>query len=184
MSSTERTGGIGHSDVGDLVAEEMVEHVKSLRRYATLLIGDSSDADDMVQETLTRVLARARNWRDVREVRPYLFATLHNVYIDHRRRLKRTGHPVDVDDVMSLMISPASQVKRLELRDLVQALSKLPLEQREAVLLVGLEGMSYAEAAEALSIPIGTVMSRLSRGREALRQLTDRRGISKLRVVK
>ncbi|MCB1833506.1 MAG: RNA polymerase sigma factor [Geminicoccaceae bacterium] len=162
----------------------MVEHVKALRRYAVLLVGDPTDADDLVQESLTRVLAQARNWREVREVRAYLFATLHNVFIDHRRRLKRTGHPVDIDEVMSLLVSPASQHKRLELRDLVQAMSKLPEEQREVVLLVGLEGMSYAETAEALSIPIGTVMSRLSRGREALRQLTDRRGVSKLRVVK
>ncbi|MEZ5823650.1 MAG: RNA polymerase sigma factor [Geminicoccaceae bacterium] len=176
--------GQGKPARNDFLAEQMVEHVKSLRRYAVLLAGDVADADDMVQESLTRVLAQARNWREVREVRAYLFATLHNVFIDHRRRLKRTGHPVDIDEVMSLMVSPASQHKRLEIRDLVQAMTKLPEEQREVVLLVGLEGMSYAETAEALSIPIGTVMSRLSRGREALRQLTDRRGVPKLRVVK
>ena len=171
-------------DAGQDLCEEMVVHVAGLRRYAMLLVGDPVDADDIVQDTLMRVLAQARGWREVRELKPYLFATLHNVHIEYTRRRKRTGPSIDIDDVVSLLSSPATQHKRLELRDLAQALTKLPLEQREVVLLVGVEGMSYSEVAEAVDVPIGTVMSRLSRGREALRQLTDRKDATKLRVVR
>ena len=169
---------------GDTAAEEIVEHIAALRRYALLLIGDRSDADDVVQEALTRVLAKSSEWSKVRGARAYLFATLHNVYVDHLRKQKRAGVTVELDTIVPQLMSPADQIKRLEVRDLLWALGKLPVEQRQIVLMIGAEGMSYAEAAEAASVPIGTVMSRLSRGREALRQLTDRREKTKLRVVK
>jgi len=164
--------------------EQVLKHVTALRRYAVLLVGNLSDADDMVQEALTRVLARVGSWREVKDLRSYLFATLHNVHIDETRRRSRTASSVPIEDVLMTLASPASQYKRLELRDLLASLGKLPVEQREIVLLVGLEGMSYQEAAKTLDIPIGTVMSRLSRGREALRQMTNRETGVKLRVVK
>ena len=166
-----------------LVAEQLVRHVASLRRYALLLIGDAADADDAVQETLTRVLSRARS-TSIDDLRAYLFSTLHNVFIDSTRREKRMAGDALTEELLDSLISPANQQKRLELRDTALALAKLPMEQREVVLLVGLEGLSYLEAAEALDIPVGTVMSRLSRGREALRSMTHRGAARKLRIVK
>jgi RNA polymerase sigma-70 factor (ECF subfamily) len=167
-----------------VVAEELVLHVTSLRRYALLLIGNATDADDAVQETLTRVLARTRTWHAIDDMRAYLFSTLHNVFIDTTRRERRMPSDYLSEDLLASLTSPANQQKRLELRDTIAALEKLPIEQREVVLLVGLEGLSYLETAKALGIPVGTVMSRLSRGREALRLMTNRDSSRKLRVVK
>ena len=166
------------------IAEELVGHVTSLRRYAMLLVGNANDADDAVQEALTRVLARSRTWHAIDDLRAYLFSTLHNVFVDSTRREKRMPSDFLSEELLDSLISPANQQKRLELRDTVIALAKLPVEQREVVLLVGLEGLSYLEAANALDIPVGTVMSRLSRGREALRAMTNRDESRKLRVVK
>ncbi len=166
------------------LAEQLVMHVTSLRRYALVLVGNATDADDAVQETLTRVLARTRRSHAIDDLRAYLFSTLHNVFIDTTRRNKRMPTDANSEDVLASLVSPANQQNRLELRDTIDALEKLPIEQREVVLLVGLEGLSYLETATALGIPLGTVMSRLSRGREALRQMTNRDSSRKLRVVK
>jgi RNA polymerase sigma-70 factor, ECF subfamily len=163
---------------------EIVTHVGALRRYARALVGNPSDADDLVQECLTRVLAQMRAWREVRDVRAYMFTTLHNVFIDNGRRKRSAGGEVPIDDVVGHLVSPPTQGIRLEVRDMVDALGQLPREQREVVLLVGVEGMSYVEAANVIGVPIGTVMSRLSRGREALRQLTTLGRTTRLRVVK
>lgn len=167
-----------------VVAEELVFHVASLRRYALLLVGNATDADDAVQETLARVLAKTNAWHVIDDLRAYLFSTLHNVFIDTTRREMRIAGEVLTEHVLESLTSPSNQQKRLELRDTILALAKLPIEQREVVLLVGLEGLSYIEASEALAIPVGTVMSRLSRGREALRMMTNRDQPRKLRVVK
>lgn len=168
----------------DPSVQQLSAHVTGLRRYALMLSGNSVDADDLVQETLTKVLAQLKSWNEVRDLRSYLFTVLHNVYIDDTRRSARFKHAVPIEDAVSLLSTPATQQKRLEIRDLTVALSKLPLDQRQVVLLVGFEGMSYTEAASTLGIPIGTVMSRLSRGRESLRKLMNRKPQAKLRVVK
>jgi RNA polymerase sigma-70 factor (ECF subfamily) len=125
-----------------------------------------------------------RAWRPVRDLRAYLFATMHNVFIDANRKRRTRADHVPIEDVMATLAQPANQPRRLEMRDLVQALAALPEQQREVVLLVGLEGMSYLETARVLDVPIGTIMSRLSRGREALRQLMTHGVVSRLRVVK
>lgn len=170
-----RAGRRGHE-------EELLHHVAALRRYALLLVGNPDDADDLVQEALVRVLVRTRVWRPVRDLRAYLFTTLHNVFIDELRRKRHTPVKVDVEGLVDRLAIPAGQTDRLEWRDFVRALSRIPVEQREVVLLVGMEGLSYAEAAKVLGVPIGTVMSRLSRGREALRRLVHRAG-PRFRVV-
>jgi RNA polymerase sigma-70 factor, ECF subfamily len=168
----------------DPLTDEITSHVAALRRYALVLVGDPHDADDLVQEALARVLSHMRSWRPVRDLRAYLFTTLHNVFIDStRKRHKRNDH-VPIDDVLAPLSTPATQPRRLEFRDLLQGLAALPEQQREVVLLVGLEGMSYLEAARVLDVPIGTIMSRLSRGREALRQLMTHGAVARLRVVK
>lgn len=178
------SGGQENGSVQRATADELATHITGLRRYALLLVGNSVDADDLVQEALAKVLAQLQRWNEVRDLRSYLFTALHNVHIDHTRRNARFRQSIPIDDAISLLTTPATQQKRLELRDLSVALGKLPLDQREVVLLVGFEGMSYGEAAATLGIPIGTVMSRLSRGRESLRSMTNRPAQSKLRVVK
>jgi len=179
-----KVGGFGQSGERDQLAHEIASHVTSLRRYALVLVGDPSEADDLVQECLSRVLAQMRSWRPVRDLRAYLFTTLHNVFVDNSRRQKLRRTDVPLDQAIASLSLPANQLKRLEFRDLIIALGKLPAQQREVVLLIGLEGMSYIEASRVLAVPIGTVMSRLSRGREALRQLMSQGAVSKLRVVK
>ena len=177
--------GQGGGEGGDELAHEITTHVAALRRYALVLVGDASEADDLVQECLSRVLAQMRGWRPVRDLRAYLFTTLHNVFVDASRRQKARRSDVPLDSAAATLSQPAGQLKRLEFRDLLAALRRLPAQQREVVLLIGLEGMSYIEAARVLGVPIGTVMSRLSRGREALRQLTSHgAAVSRLRVVK
>lgn len=165
-------------------ADAALAHVAALRRYALLLVGDAADADDLVQECLLKVVAQARAWRPVRDLKAYLFTTLHNVFVDGHRRRRVRASEVPVESALADLIAPPSQTAWLEVRELVAALKKLPPDQRQVVLLVGLEGMSYHEAAEVLAVPIGTVMSRLSRGREALRRLTAHGTVSQLRVVK
>lgn len=172
------------ADPAPAEGDEVLAHLGALRRYALLLVGDPADADDLVQECLLRVIAQTRAWRPVRDLRAYLFATLHNVFVDGHRRRRARASDVPIESVVADLVSPANQTKWLEVRDLVAALERLPPEQREVVLLVGLEGMSYAEAADVLGVPIGTVMSRLSRGREALRRLTTHGAYAKLRLVK
>jgi RNA polymerase sigma-70 factor (ECF subfamily) len=168
----------------DSLTQEIMSHVAALRRYALVLVTDPHEADDLVQECLSRVLAQMRSWRPVRDLRAYLFAAMHNVFIDTTRKRRSRADHIPIEDVMATLSLPASQTRRLEVRDLLQALAVLPEQQREVVLLVGLEGMSYLEAASVLDVPIGTVMSRLSRGREALRQLMSHGSVARLRVVK
>jgi RNA polymerase sigma-70 factor (ECF subfamily) len=169
----------------DSLTQEIMSHVAALRRYALVLVADPHEADDLVQECLSRVLAQMRSWRPVRDLRAYLFTAMHNVFIDTTRKRRTRADHVPIEDVMATLSLPASQTRRLEVRDLLQALAVLPEQQREVVLLVGLEGMSYLEAASVLDVPIGTIMSRLSRGREALRQLMSHGpAVARLRVVK
>ena len=179
----EPMGGFGGSE-SEALSHEIASHIAALRRYAIVLVGDPGDADDLVQECMSRVLAQMRSWKPVRDLRAYLFTTLHNVFVDvsRQQRLRRWDVPLE-NELPTLALAP-NQIKRLEFRDLITALGKLPAQQREVVLLIGLEGMSYGEAAKVLSVPIGTVMSRLSRGREALRQHTNQGAVTKLRMVK
>lgn len=160
--------------------------IPRLRRYARALVRDVVGADDLVQECLSRALAKLDLWREGTDLRAWLFTILHNQYVNHVRRSVRTGAMVQFDDPASQLSQPASQEKRLELRDLDRALGQLPPEQRMAILLVGLEGLPYAEVGKALGSPIGTVRSRLSRGRLALRQLMeidpDRRSATTVRA--
>lgn len=151
----------------------LTSQIPRMRSYARSLVGDHFEADDLVQECLSRALSRAGIWVQVQNARAYLLAMLHNLYID---RIAKNGHQlksVPLDDVAQWLAIAPDQEDRLKLRDLAMALERLPRDQRQVVLLVGLEGLSYQEAASALGVPLGTVMSRLSRGREALRRIID-----------
>ncbi|PIW26837.1 MAG: hypothetical protein COW30_12720 [Rhodospirillales bacterium CG15_BIG_FIL_POST_REV_8_21_14_020_66_15] len=155
----------------DPVSEALHANIKSLRRYALALTRNAEDADDLVQECLKRALTYIHSNHEIRNMRSYLFTILNNVYMDELARLRRRGQPVDIEDVADSVASPPNQMPRLGCRDLSNALDRIPEEQKQVLLLIGLEGMSYRAAAHTLGVPIGTVMSRLSRGREQLRRL-------------
>jgi RNA polymerase sigma-70 factor (ECF subfamily) len=159
----------------DALEGALMAQVAGLRRYARALVGNSTDAEDLVQEALARALGRLRPWRPVRDLRAYLFTVLHNLYVDEYRSRRAAPTTVDIDNVLHHPAAPPDQDHRLELRDLARGLALLPVEQREVVLLVGLEGLTYVEVARVLDIPIGTVMSRLSRARRHLRELVEAR---------
>jgi RNA polymerase sigma-70 factor (ECF subfamily) len=145
--------------------------IPRLRRYARALTRDVAGADDLVQDCLARALEKLHLWQEGTDLRAWLFTILHNQYVNHVRRAVREGAPVALSDNEPMLAQMPRQGKRLELRDLERALAKLPDDQRSVILLVGLEGMRYEEVAEILDIPVGTVRSRLSRGRDALRRL-------------
>lgn len=154
-----------------------------LRRYARALAGNPDDADDLVQDTMERAWARAGHWPGVADMRAWLFGIMHNLHVDRVRRPRL--RMVQVDDALPEIAVPPAQGDRLSLVDLQAALDRLPLEQKQVLLLVALEEMAYADIAATLGIPIGTVMSRLSRGRERLRALMDGGAApARLKVVK
>jgi RNA polymerase sigma-70 factor, ECF subfamily len=145
--------------------------IPGLRRFAcALLRGDSESADDLVQDTLERALSRWHLRRNEENVRGWLYTILYNRFLTDRDRAKRRGQHDVLTDETELPGVDGGQDSALEYRDLLRAFSALPEEQRSVLLLVGVEDLSYEEAARVLGVPIGTVMSRLSRGRERLRQ--------------
>jgi len=145
--------------------------IPRLRRYARALTRDVVAADDLVQDCLARALGKLHLWQEGTDLRAWLFTILHNQYVNQVRRAVREGVVVGLSETEPMLTRAPHQGKRLELRDLERAIAKLPEEQRSVILLVGLEGMRYEEVAEILDVPVGTVRSRLSRGREALRRL-------------
>ena len=164
-------------------AQQLLTWVPRLRRYARALAGNRDDADDLVQDTLERAWARSGLWRGVADMRAWLFSIMHNLHVDAIRRPRITTVTMD-DDTPEVAMAP-TQGERLAVLDLQAALDLLPIEQKEIVLLVALEDMAYADVAKTLGIPIGTVMSRLSRGRERLRALMEGRDEPvRLKVVK
>jgi RNA polymerase sigma-70 factor, ECF subfamily len=153
------------------IYKKIEAEIPRLRRYARALTRDISAADDLVQDCLARALSKVHLWQAGTDLRAWLFTILHNQYVNHVRRAVREGAAVALSETEPLLTSQPNQSKRLELRDLERAIAKLPEEQRAVLLLVGLEGMRYEEVAVVLDVPVGTIRSRLSRGREMLRQL-------------
>ncbi len=149
--------------------------IPRLRRYARALTRDASRADDLVQSCLVRAIAKQHLWQEGTDLRAWLFTILHNQHVNDVRRAIREGSSIPVEEVAAELPVSSNVGASLELRDLERAMSRLPDEQRQVILLVGLEGMRYEEVAAILGIPIGTVRSRLSRGRETLRILMGMR---------
>ena len=145
--------------------------IPRLRRYARALARDVAAADDLVQDCLARALGKLHLWQEGTDLRAWLFTILHNQYVNQVRRAVREGAAVGLSETEPMLTRPPHQARSVELRDLERAIAKLPEEQRAVILLVGLEGMRYEEVAQVLDVPVGTVRSRLSRGREALRRL-------------
>ena len=155
----------------DELAHRIGEQMPRLRRYARALLRSEEEADDLVQECVLRALTKRHLWQEGTDLRAWLFTILHNQFVNSVRQRARQGMSVDVSDFDEDTHQVPRQDKRLELRDLDRALALLPEEQRAVILLVGLEGMAYETAAQVVGVPIGTVRSRLSRGREGLRRL-------------
>jgi len=162
------------------VRELLLACLPRLRRYARALTGDSASADDLVQDTVERGWSRIGQWRPDGDLRAWLFGIMHNLHIDQLRRAPPPAVELEDSDLPVTASSPT-----LELRDLERALQQLPSAQREVLLLVALEEMRYEDVATMLDIPLGTVMSRLSRARENLRRLMSGQATAApLKVVK
>jgi len=150
-------------------SHQILEHIPRLRRYARALLGDRYAADDLVQDTLERAWNKFHLWRPGSDLRAWLFTIMHNVFVNQVRS-KRSEIEKTMEELPVVAVR-ATQSDSLEIADVERALRALPDEQREVLILVAIEEMTYDEVSRALAIPIGTVMSRLSRARERMRRL-------------
>ena len=167
-------------------AEQLVEQIPRLRRYARALVGDKHQADDLVQDCLARALSRLGLWTAGSDMRAWLFTIMHNLFVNQCRKQGSQPPLFALHEVAEPPRKGGQADQLLQLSDLETGLRALPPEQREVLLLVSLEGLSYQQVAEVLNIPIGTVMSRLHRGRNQLRAWMDgeRKDVPGLRSVK
>jgi RNA polymerase sigma-70 factor, ECF subfamily len=147
------------------------QQIPRLRRYARALTRNRDRADDLVQDTLARALVKESFWQPGTNLRAWLFTIMHNEHVNIVRRDNRESAGIDIEHVSTTLSATTDPSASRQMIELERALGRLPLEQRQVILLVGLEGMSYHQTAEILSIPVGTVRSRLSRGRDGLRTL-------------
>ncbi len=160
----------------------ITDHIPHLRRYARALVGDAHAADDLVQDCLERAWSRQHLYDSSQAIRPWLFSILHNIYANAARQYHRTPPLVPLNQVDDTI--DAQQETDLSLRDLQRSLALLANEHREVLLLVGLEQLSYKETADVLNIPLGTVMSRLTRARDKLREIMHNQPAPHIRRVK
>ena len=157
----------------DSLARQVDALLPRLRRYALRLTRDASAADDLVQEAIARGIEKIHLWQPGSDMRAWLFRILHNLHVSGIRRAAREKTAIASIHAEVSLFCRRRQIELLELRDLQRGLAKLPEKQRSVVLLIGLEGGRYESVARLLDIPVGTVRSRLSRGRASLRVLTD-----------
>jgi len=153
------------------VEASLVDQLPGLRRYARALTGNAWAADDLVQDTLERACAKWRLWLPGSDLRAWLFTVMHNLYLNQRRGERLAPATVDLADVEHELPAPASHQD--DALDLDRCLQRLPADQRAVLLLVTLEDLGYEETARVLGVPVGTVMSRLSRARSRLRELME-----------
>ena len=156
-----------------MTRQPIVDQIPALRRYARALTGDAWAADDLVQDTLERACSKWRLWAAGSDLRAWLFTVMHNLFANQLRRAVRKvqGRTVDIDEVAHELLAPDANLGQA--LDLQRCLLRLPADQRAVLLLVGVEEMSYREVAQITGVPIGTVMSRLSRARSRLQELLD-----------
>jgi RNA polymerase sigma-70 factor (ECF subfamily) len=149
---------------------DLAAHIPRLRRYARALTGDRHRADDLVQDTLERALIKSALWRPGSRLDAWLMTLMHNLFLNQLQTARRESAEA-LEDLAFEPGERARQSDSLEVKDLQAALQRLPVEQRAVLLLVTLDERSYEETARILDLPLGTVMSRLSRARDRLRQL-------------
>lgn len=168
---------------------DLLAALPRLRRYARVLTGDAVRADDLVQEALARAWEKRRLWAAGTDLRAWLFTIMHNVFVNQRALARHERQHVSLDaegdgqEAWQLPVR-AMQHTRVELMELMQHVGRLPVEQREVLLLAAVEELRYEEIAATLNIPVGTVMSRLSRAREKLRAAFAVPSPASLKVVK
>jgi RNA polymerase sigma-70 factor (ECF subfamily) len=164
--------------------DEIEQCVPALRRYARALTRNADHADDLVQDCIERAIRKQGLWQPTGPLKGWLFRILLNLYRNELRTSRRRGEHVPVE---TLLVEPAvapAQPGRIALAEMARAIDTLAADQREALLLVVLEGLSYADAADVIGVPMGTLMSRLGRARAALRTLTGSGEEPRLRTVK
>jgi RNA polymerase sigma-70 factor (ECF subfamily) len=166
---------------------DLVAAIPRLRRYARVLTGDANRADDLVQDTLARAWEKRTLWQAGTDLRAWLFTIMHNLFVNQRALARRDARTVSIDDegacdAWQLPVQ-ATQFTRVELTEVMQSVGRLPAEQREVLMLAAVEELRYEEIAAVMEIPIGTVMSRLSRAREKLRRMAGETPVQ-LKVVK
>jgi len=149
----------------------ITREIPHLRRYALALLRDTDAADDLVQDCLERALRKRRLWQRQGSMRSWLFRMLYNVFLNTRHTRRRARLAVPLEAIAPTMVESPRQEQYVECRNITEALDRLPEPQYAAIMLIALEGLSYDEAAWILGVPIGTLRSRLSRGRETLRTL-------------
>lgn len=164
------------------ILNEIEIAIPALRRYARALVGDIHRADDLVQDCLERAVRKKHLWKPKGSVRAWLFTILLNIHRDSHRA-NRT-HLVSLTEEHHEIGTLGSQQDRLALNQTIRHIARLPLEQKQVLLLIALEGFNYSEAASILTIPKGTLMSRLARARANLREMRDQPQSPKLRSVK
>jgi RNA polymerase sigma factor (sigma-70 family) len=168
----------------DEIAALLEPQIPGLRRYAWALLRDDEAADDLVQDTLERALSRWGQRRREGDLKAWLFAIQRNLFINGLRQRKRRGPHVGAEALDGLPAFDGSSDGAADLRDILAGLDSLPEEQRSVLLLVSVEDLSYQQAAQALGVPVGTVMSRLSRARDKLRQFMETGRSAVLRRIK
>ena len=186
------TIGISGQNWRNIIAMNLAEFQRSLiaelpplRRFARALCGDASLADDLVQDCVERALKKRHLYDAARPLKAWLYAILRNIHISHWRKASNFGVPKELDDLEGFEGSvPPAQEHNMSVALITSALEKLPQAQREVLVLISLEEMSYRDASEVLGVPIGTIMSRLSRARANLQEILEKRGTTFLRVVK
>ena len=153
--------------------QPIVDQIPALRRYARALTGDAWAADDLVQDTLERACNKWRLWTAGSDLRAWLFTVMHNLFMNQLRQSSRMAadHMLDIDDLGHALEAPSANLGQA--LDLQRCLLRLPADQREVLLLVTMEDLSYAAVATITGVPIGTVMSRLSRARSRMQELMD-----------
>jgi RNA polymerase sigma-70 factor (ECF subfamily) len=166
---------------------DLVAAIPRLRRYARVLTGEATRADDLVQDTLARAWEKRRLWQAGTDLRAWLFTVMHNVFVNQRALARREALNVSIDaedagEVWQIAVRPNQQL-RVELSEVLASVGRLPAEQREVLLLAAVEELKYGEIAAVLDVPIGTVMSRLSRAREKLRRMDAEPAVA-LKVVR
>lgn len=166
---------------------DLVAAIPRLRRYARVLTGEATRADDLVQDTLARAWEKRLLWQAGTDLRAWLFTIMHNVFVNQRALARRDARTVSLDDdeggnAWQLPV-PATQFTRVELIETMQSVGRLPVAQREVLMLAAVEELRYDEIAAVMAIPVGTVMSRLSRARDKLRRMAGESPVQ-LKVVK
>ena len=160
----------------ELERDALGDHLDRLYRAAWALCGSREDAEDLVQETYTKVLSKRRIIRTREDTLPYLLTVLRNTYISSLRTKGRRPQTAPLEDSEERLAAPAAvgPISQLAAREVFAAIAELPDDQRDALAAVDVAGLSYQEAAEALEVPVGTIMSRLYRGRNRVAETVGR----------